>query len=57
MMVQYYEFDEDGMKPANGTWGTWILSEDYEALQSDYRELQKRYDALVNKIGDLYQMA
>jgi hypothetical protein len=56
-MAQYYEFDEEGMKPVNGSWGTWALSEDYEALQSDLHELQKRYDKLVDVIGDLYQMA
>lgn len=55
-MVQHYEWDDAGMEEV-GSWGSYVRSEDYDDLLRDKASLQKKYDALVNKIGDLYQMA
>lgn len=54
--MKYYEWSEQGMEEA-GMWGTYVHSDNYDALKDEYKDLQKRYDTLVNKIGELYQMA
>lgn len=56
-MAQYYEWSEDGMEKVGGVWGTYVHSDDYEELQRDMNELQKKYDALVNKISEAYWAA
>jgi hypothetical protein len=55
-MVQCYEWTEDGMERV-GSWGWYVSWDDYDALLEEKETLQKKYDALVNKISDLYQMA
>ncbi len=41
--------------------GGFVLFDDYESHMEDaaweYKQLQKRYDALVKKIGEIYQGA
>jgi hypothetical protein len=56
MSVQHFECSEDGMERV-GSWGWWVSSEYYDDLLQQKEELQKRYDAIVNKIGDLYREA
>ncbi len=52
--MKYYEWSEVGMEQV-GSWGTFVHSDDYDELKSDMSGLQKRYDELVKKIGELYQ--
>jgi hypothetical protein len=56
MIAQHYEWSEDGMEVV-GDWGSFVHSDDYDNLLSEKDELQKSYDALVKKIGELYWMA
>jgi hypothetical protein len=56
LMVQHYECSVEGMEKV-GPWGSYVHSDDYDALLAEKESLQKKYDKLVNTIGDLYQMA
>lgn len=55
-MIEHYEWCHDGMETV-GEWGTYVHSKDYDELSMEKHELQKKYDALVDKIGELYQLA
>lgn len=54
--MKYYEWSDQGMEEV-GMWGTYVHSDDYDSLKDDHKDLQKKYDALVNKISELYWMA
>lgn len=43
------------MEEAN--WGTFVLAEDFDDLVCDYEILEKKYNSLVKKLGNLYQEA
>lgn len=55
-MIEHYEWTADEMELV-GQWGSYVHSDDYDELSKEMHELQKKYDALVNKIGELYQLA
>lgn len=55
-MVQHYECSVEGMEKV-GPWGSYVHSDDYDALLEEKEALQKRYDKLAEKIRDLYLMA
>lgn len=36
-------------------WGTFVLAEDFDDLLIDLKDLQAKYDRLVEKLGDLWR--
>jgi hypothetical protein len=56
-----YDYGENQNKMVENSKGDYVLFDDYEDklldAKYDYDQLQKRYDALVYKLGELYQEA
>lgn len=61
-MIKRYDFEDahgEDVEPIERTFGEFVTFEDHEdALinaQIDFNELQKKYNKLVNTLGDLYR--
>jgi hypothetical protein len=49
--------DGPGAEMVEDSSGEWVSGDDYFNVLVDLRGLQKKYDKLVEKLGDLYKEA
>ncbi len=62
MSVQQYTFveycpDRDTAYMAKDNYGDYVLYEDYENLENDFKILQRDYAEMVRKLNDIVVMA
>lgn len=62
MVTRYYieiggDIEGSSLLKYQSQYGDYVEYEDYESLENDFKILQRDYQKLVDKIGELYREA